>query len=207
MLSLPPELITIIATNISKITDKRQYTQTCNTYNNLTKPLILNQETTLKIEHFGYPKYNCVEKFTLEICNDSYFSKIPICYLNQYNNIIVKALTIYGQIELLEIALGYEHDLFKEIDDSGYGDPGGNNNSCVHAIISGNIDMLVFVRLHGCEWDEDIFDFAAKCNHLHMLKFLKKYGCEIGEYASSYAEENGNTEMMDWLTENNLIIM
>ncbi len=207
MNTLPPELITIIATYILKITDKRQFTQTCNTYNNLTKPIILNQETTLKIEHFGYPKYNCVEKFTLEICNDSYFSKIPICYLNQYNNIIVKALTIYGQIELLEIALGYEHDLFKEIDDSGYGDPGGNNNSCVHAIISGNIDMLVFVRLHGCEWDEDIFDFAAKCNHLHMLKFLKKYGCEIGEYASSYAEENGNTEMMDWLTENNLIIM
>jgi hypothetical protein len=55
MLYLPLELITIIVTYMSKITDKRQFTQTCKSYNTITKPIIQNQESTLIIKYFEYP--------------------------------------------------------------------------------------------------------------------------------------------------------
>ncbi len=207
--TLPLELINIIATFIQKITDKRQYTQTCNTYNNLIKLIIHEQELKLEIKHFTYPTDYCMEKFTLELCNDAYFNKIPTYYLNRNNGFIVDALTIYGQIELLEIAMGNGCGLLTQINNDDYDDDDDvheNNNSCVHAVISGNIDMLIFVRLHGCQWDSEIFELAAKCNHLHMLKFLKKYGCKMGKNTSLFVAKNGNIEMMKWLIENNYVI-
>jgi hypothetical protein len=207
MNNLPLELITIIINYISKITDKRQFTQTCKTYNNLTTPLIKSQELTIKIKHFKYPgNDNCVEKFTLELCNDSYFDKIPKYYLYPYNLYLVKALVIYNQLELLEIAISNGCYLYKYIDDVKYKYDDRNSNSCAHAVISGNIEMLIFVRLHGCEWDGKIFELAAQYNHLHILKFLVKYGCEISDSTtictSEYAAENGNIDMINWLIEN-----
>ncbi len=207
MQTLPLELIDIIITYISKITDKRQFAQTCKTHNNLIKPLIQNQESMLKIKYFEYPIDYCVEKFTLELCNDSYFNKISELYLNPQNDIIVKALTIYRQIELLELAMENGCELFKQIDDyDNYVDYLENNNSCAHAVISGNIEMLIFVRLHGCQWDSNIFLLAARCNHLHMLKFLEKYGCEEDDIATLFCAINGNIEMMNWLIENDFEI-
>ncbi len=202
--TLPPELINIIATFILKITDKRQFTQTCKSHNKIVKLMIQNQESTLKLKHFKYQNYDFMGKFTLELCNDSYFNKIPNCYLGPKNDIIVRALTIYGQIELLTQAINNGCELFKEIDDHFYySDDRYNDNSCSHAIISGNIDMLIFVRSHECKWNKETFELAAKCNHLHMLKSLKNLGCEISEYASIRAAENGNIEMMEWIIENN----
>ncbi len=205
--TLPPELITIIVTYIQKITDKRQFAQTCITYNNITKSIIHNQETTLKIKYFVYPINYCMEKFTLELCNDLYFNKIPTYYLSPQNKIIVRALTIYGQIELLEFAMKYGCNLYKEIDMDMY-EPidVDNNNSCSHAVIGGNIDMLIFVRSHGCEWNEDTLELAAKINQFNMLKFLKNNGCVINNSVSIRVAENGNVEIMNWLMENSCII-
>src|SRR4051812_48235518 len=113
MQSLPPELINIIANYTQKITDKRQFSKTCKLYNNITKPLIQLQESTIKFKHFEYPTKYCMEKFTLELCNDGYFDKIPDSYLIPYNLFIVKALTIYGQLELLKKAIENGCELFK----------------------------------------------------------------------------------------------
>ncbi len=168
MNTLPLELINIIVTYIPKITDKRQFTQTCKTYNNITKPIIKNQETILKVDHskirrqdvilkinrFEYPQICCMEKFTIELCNDSYFNKIPNYYLTPKNNIIVKALTIYGQIELLKRAINNGCELFKDLRDEGdYEYNNLDNNSCAHAVFSGEINVLKFVRSHGCQWN------------------------------------------------------
>ncbi len=205
--TLPPELINIIATYIQKITDKRQFTQTCITYNNITKPIIKNQETTIKIKYFEYPSNYCMEKFTLELCNDSYFNKIQNHYLSHQNEIIVRALTIYGQIELLELAMDNGCKLFKEIDEDMFEPIDIDNiNSCSHAVIGGNIDMLMFVRSHGCKWDENTLELAAKVNQFNMLKLIKQNGCEINDCVSLRVAENGNVEIMNWLIDNNCII-
>jgi hypothetical protein len=207
MLYLPLEIITIIVVYIPKITDKRQFTQTCKSYNTITKSIIQKQESTLIIKYFEFPNNYCVEKFTLELCNDLYFDKIPNYYLGPQNKIIVRVLTIYGQIELLKLAMEYGSDLFREIDEDMYDPIDENNiNSCSHAVIGGNIDMFVLVRSHGCKWNKDTLVLAAKVNQFRMLKFLNNNGCEMDDYISVYVAENGNTEIMEWLLESNCII-
>ncbi len=217
MNTLPPELMNIIVTYILKITDKRQFTQTCKTYNNITKSIIQNQETILKVDlskirrqdvilkinRFEYPQNYCMEKFTIELCNDSYFNKIPNYYLTPKNSIIVKALTIYGQIELLTRAMNNGCELFKELrDEDDYEYHSFDNNSCAHSVLSGEIDVLKFVRKHGCLWNNETSDFAAECGHLHILKFLVINGCEPGNLASLNAAEVGHLDIMKWLIEN-----
>ncbi len=197
MQTLPQEIIEQIVPYISKITDKRQFTQTCKKYNTITYQLIKNQEYTIKIKGFKYTTEKCVEKFTLELCYDSYFNMIPISYLTPKNNVIVKALTIYGQIELLKQALCNGCKLFVENSENKY-----NTNSCAHAVISGNIKMLKFVRLYGCKWNDETFNLAVRCNHLDIVKFLKNYGCEMNDYAGDFAATNGNIIMLKWLIEN-----
>ncbi len=209
MQTLPKEIIEHIVLYISKITDKRQFTQTCKICNTITKPIIQNQESKIKIKYFEYSEYSqqCFdEKFTLELCNDSYFNMIPQRYLNPNNDVIVKALTIYGQIELLKIAICNGCELFKEVrqqnDYSTESMEKYNNNSCAHAIISGSIKMLKFVRLHGCRWDNETFDLAIKYNNFDTVKFLKEYGCEMPIYVSEYVAINGNIIMLEWLIKN-----
>ncbi len=215
MNTLPSELINIIITHILKITDKRQFTQTCITYNNITKSLIQNQETTfkvnlskirrqdviLKINHLEYSQNYCMEKFTIELCNDSYFNKIPNCYLTPKNNIIVKALTIYGQIELLTCAMKNGCNLLKNLRDE-YDYFNFDDNSCAHAVLSGEIDVLKFVRSHGGLWNCETADFAAECGHLHILKFLVTNGCNPRMSASLNAAEVGHIDILHWLIEN-----
>ncbi len=210
MQSLPNEIIEQIVSYISKITDKRQFTQTCKICNTITKPIIHNQESTIEIKHFKYSKEYCPEKFTLELCNDSYFDKIEKYLPVKNNGVIVKALTIYGQIELLKKAIKYYgYSLFTEIKDADfiedeeyqYDDP-YHDNSCDHAIISGNIKMLKFVRLYGCKWNYRTFYFAVRCDNIEIVKFLDEHGCEIDLYITCYgAAHNGNIIMLEWLIE------
>ncbi len=199
MQTLPIEIIEQIVSYIPNITDKRQLTQTCKLCNAITYQIIQNQESKIKIKGFIYPTEKCVEKFTLELCNDAYFNMIPISYLTPKNNVIVKALTVYNQMELLKIALSNNCKLLVE---NRKKDEKYNDNSCLHAIISGNIEMLKFVRLHGCKWNGEIFDLAAKHNNFDIIKFLKEYGCEMGHWAGKFAAINGNIIMLEWLIAN-----
>jgi hypothetical protein len=201
MNNLPLEIIFVIVTYIQKITDKRQFTQTCNTYNNLTNPLIKTQELSIKFEYFIYPTNYCIEKFTLELCNDSYFDRITECYLCPDNKIIINVLTAYGQIDLLKIAMNNGCELFGNIR-YGYAYECVKNILCEHAVMSGKIDMLLFVKSHGCQWTSETSDFSALCDHLHILKFLKENKCVPSRIASFNAAINGNYEMMRWLLEN-----
>ncbi len=197
MQTLPIEIIGHIVLYISKITDKRQFTQTCKICNTITYPIIKNQKSKIRIKQFKKPIRSDIERFTLELCYDSYFNMIPNSYLNPKNNIIVKALTIYGQVELLKQAMDNGCKLFTEITEK-------NNNSCIHAIISGNINMLKFVRLHGCQCDAETLNIAAHHNEFDMVKFLYEEGCVISNCAGEYASCNGNIIILKWLIENGM---
>ncbi len=120
--SLPNELIIIIFNFIEKITDKRQFLKTCKLYNNLTKELIKNAENkfienyrrhgngVVNIYYNLYILYHqrniyCMEKFTLELCYDSYFDMIPKLYFNKNNRQLVTLLVRYGKLDLLKFAI------------------------------------------------------------------------------------------------------
>ena len=168
---VPLDIIIIIFSHIEKITDKRQFTRTCITYNNSTKKLIEIAESEIKIKtkikenskYLKYTKKYSVEKFTLELCNDSYFNLIPMSYLNPKNNIIIIASAIYGQEKLFKLAMknGCDIDITKK-----------KRNVCDFAAIGGNLNILKIARLNGCEWREKTFELAAQSNNFHIMSEL-----------------------------------
>ncbi len=84
MHTLPSELINIIGTNILKITDKRQFTQTSKAYNDLMKPIIKKQELKIKIKYSKYSINYSRKKFLFEIMNDNYINSNMTTYTSYY---------------------------------------------------------------------------------------------------------------------------
>jgi hypothetical protein len=197
MQSLPVELVNVIANYITKITDKRQFSMVCKLYNIIMKPKIKLQESTITIEHFIYSETYNMGKITLELCNDGYFYMIPDRYFCPHKNrILVKALTIYGQIELLNTALKKGCILNKH--SRGRMDK-LNDNTMAHAVISNKIEVLTWARLRGCEWNYETFELACKLGNLDMVKFMKYYGCAYGRHSYSWASFGGHKHVLEWL--------
>ncbi len=127
MNTLPNELILLIFDNILLITDKRKFLRTCIKYNDITKVSMCNFESNYKVKGFCKIDKYCVEKFTLEMCYESYFNMIPTSYINPKNEILIYASIFFDSIETLERA---------------------KNNNCnlenVHcyAVDLGNLDVL-----------------------------------------------------------------
>jgi hypothetical protein len=219
---MPTEMIINIAIFIQKITDMRQFTKTCSRINTIVKPMIVHNKFNIKchpdetnaliyeqldqfnqpVENFIYPSGYYMEKFTMELCNDGYFKWLPLTYLHPKNTIIVKALTIYGQLDLLKIAINNGCKLLKDLEyDYDSYDANGHllENSCHHAIISGNVKVLEFVISQGCKFTYETFDYAVECDNIDMVKFLKESGCVMINDGCEGAAVNGNIEMMKLL--------
>jgi hypothetical protein len=217
MQSLPDEIIVVICNYIQKITDKRKFIQTCKRVNNLTKMVIQIAELDLeaicnnpkismdlekrKFTQLSYTTEHSVEKFTLELCYDSYFNLIPKTYLKSNNLIIVRASAIYGQITLLKEAIKNGCKLCRQKDES-YSSI--LLNICNYAVISGNLNMVKYAILHGCSPDNRTCISAAEYGHLHILKFLEGYGYKYKNmFACDAAALHGNLKMLKWLINNN----
>ncbi len=160
---LSDEIILEIFYRISKITDKRQFLKTCKLYNNLTKVSMDNYSDNYNVPQFNYYKKNTIERFTIELCHDSYFNLIPKHYINDSNGVIVKCLSYYNNILLLEEAKINGCDLSPVIVFGAYGG---------HKII------IKWGYLNGCGHDAWACAYAAKGGHLNILELLlnKGYG-------------------------------
>ncbi len=159
---IPDDLIPLIFTYITKITDKRQFLRVCKRYNNLTKNIMCNFEKYNITNKFG--KYNvyCVEKFTLELCYDSYFNMIPISYIISNNKILIKTLVKFNNIELLQIAINNGHNM---------------DGICYYSAKYGNLDILKWARKNNCVWNACTCSNAAKYGHLEILKWALENQC------------------------------
>lgn len=194
---IPEDIMLIIFNYIPKITDKRQFIRTCAKYNNITKKLIEIAESNIIFKYPKFLKYTnkySVEKFTYELCNDSYFNLMPISYLNPKNDIIMTILTLDGQDKLLKLAMKNGCELNKS---------NGKFNTCDFAACSGNLTILKLARLNGVGWQEKTFEIAAEYNHFHIIKYLKKYNCPWNTEPCEWAANNGNLEILKWLRKNN----
>ncbi len=197
---LPNDVIPIIFGYIKKITDKRQFSKTCIIYNNITKNIIKNYEYNFPIRRIDYVEGYCIEKFTLELCYDSYFDMIPIKYLVPINSVILEVLAKFGQVELLKES---------------------ENNRCkIHMIVPlwaaefGHINIIKFV-METREKPETpisismIAKTAAQYGHLDVLKWLVTYIDEIpsdfGTFVATYAACGGYLDIIIWLKETGYI--
>ncbi len=221
MNDLPNELILLIFDNIKLITDKRQFLRTCNLYNNLTRQSFLQFEKEHKIGNkYGFlffQMYNyCVEKFTLELCSDKYFSMIPISYINSKNTILVEALATFNCKPLLEMAKysgckmdqvcyiaittdnlnifswGKKYDYFCK----------ASSYAFTHAATYGYIEVLEWGHSYGCNFNDDIWPMAALLGQLDVLKWAKKHNYYLNMYICSSAAKNGHLNVLKWARQN-----
>ncbi len=197
MEQLPTDITLIIFNYIRKITDKRAFTQTCIKFNKITKNIIKKIESIIKIKHFGYPNKYCVEKFTLELCNDSYFHLIPKSYLTYKNEIIVEALSIFGNLKLLE--------QYVKIYNNTHDEPFNKYWICKKASIGGHLDILEWAKINGATWDDRTYVNATINGHLHLLKYFIKYIPMNFRIIYIYAEENGHYHILEWIEKNKFI--
>ncbi len=191
MQSLPNEIIPIIFGFIQKITDKRMFIRTCKIYNNLTKILIkkveLNNLTRRKLSlYISYLKHNAytVERFTLELCFDSYLDLIPMSYINRNNVIIIDVAIIWNNIKLLEMAINngcelsyynrmliidYDRlDMIKLLGDKIKWD----KNTSARAISNGKLDIIIWAKQNNLELDiRRVHEIAIIYGQLNIVKW------------------------------------
>ena len=187
METLPNEIILLIFDLIPLITDKRQFLKTCQYYNKLTKQTFLHFEQNYEIKYLKRIRDYCMEKFTLELCHDKYFERIPTSYITRSNYIIIRALVMFDCIPLLEIAKKNNCSL---------------QFACKNAATYGNLEVLKWARKNGGVFDKFVCAFAAEKGHLEILKWARENGCEWDEITCSYAAQNGNLEILKWAREN-----
>ncbi len=204
---LPTEITLVIFEYINKITDKRQFLRTCKTYYKITKNMIQITETNFKVKHFDGKKYYGVEKFTLELCDDKYFDKIPLSYFNKGNKVIIPLLTIHGQLELIKF--GISKSCIFNYTYSGF------------AAAYGHLEILKWSQLNNYHIDVNGFSIiAARTGQLDILKWLvgnkNNVNTEVDDGTDtsllcseetepdicSEAASNGHIEILKWAKEN-----
>ncbi len=190
-MQLPNELIIIIFNYIDKITDKRQFLRTCNRYNDLLKGLINHAEKKFmlkyKLDKNCY--YYYIEKFTLELCHDSYFDMIPKSYFNENNRVLMELLVLYNKLELIKFAL--------------------NNGCVIHFLLYtiaaqyGHMDMVKL--FWGKNYtNEHMCNVAAYYGHLSILIWAMENGYEnkLNKNIRVNARLNGHLNVVNWAIQN-----
>ncbi len=201
---LPDELIIFIFNSMSKITDKRQFLRTCILYKNLTKISMYDFESEYKIPDFNKLNYS-VEKFTLELCHDGYFNLIPEHYININNVILIRCLSYYNNLPLLQLA--------KE-----KGCKISNASTCYYVPLcdhytkieewtcalvakNGHLSILKFLIDNDCKWNYNACAYAIENGHLDVLKYLYQNGCKMDKSLYNIALSKGYVEIIKWFEE------
>jgi hypothetical protein len=66
----------------------------------------------------------------------------------------------------------------------------------------GSIDVLRWLRSHGCVFSKSTCEAAAAGAHLPALQYLRDAGCDWAESACSAAAQHGHLTTLQWLHEN-----
>ncbi len=219
--NIPNDLIPFIFDNIKLITDKRQFLRTCKTIHTITKELMKRYENILSMKYFSEMNHHHIENFALELCHDKYFNLIPLTYLIPTNNFIIAILAIFGNLELLQIAINNgcklnDYDIYldgiaageKEIDKL-YEEIFNVKlhvlwtwDTCALASFGGNVNIIKFCLNNGCKLKWICPFMAAKNNQLDTLKWLKINNCEFNDCVVAIAGLNGHCVVLEWLIQN-----
>jgi hypothetical protein len=67
------------------------------------------------------------------------------------------------------------------------------------AVERGRLDILKWLKAEGCPWDSSVFSVAVDVGYLFILKWLKSEGCPFDPSVFSVAVEVGNLNILKWL--------
>src|SRR5260221_381167 len=65
----------------------------------------------------------------------------------------------------------------------------------------GYLNLIIWAREQGCEWDSGTCSYAAKGGHLEVLKWARENGCEWNSSTCSNAASGGHLEVLKWARE------
>jgi hypothetical protein len=72
--------------------------------------------------------------------------------------------------------------------------------TCWHAAQEGQIEVLVWLRKIGCDWDEEVCSRATEYGHLHVLQYAVANDCPWEpELCLRQAQSAGFGEIVDWI--------
>ncbi len=185
--TLPNEIILLVFENILLITDKRQFLKSCKKYNLITKHNFSQYEGHYVVKEFSKINDYCVEKFTLELCHDLYFDRMPSCYINPKNDVLIESLSYFNCIKLLDVAKSNNCHL---------------GNVSRWAALNGHLDVLEWASNNNCKFDAITCSNAAKNGHLECLKSLRSIDCEWSYLTCARAAGNGHLDVLQWAHEN-----
>ena len=72
------------------------------------------------------------------------------------------------------------------------------NKACNIAAENGWLDLLIWAKLNGYEWDSWTCSYAASNGHLEVIKWARQNGCEWDSAVCSCAAWNGHLEVLKW---------
>jgi hypothetical protein len=72
----------------------------------------------------------------------------------------------------------------------------------VNAAFEGYLDVLIYLRNNGCQWDQFTCAYAALMGHLELLMYLRKNKCKWNHWTCLYAARGGHFELLKWAREN-----
>ena len=78
----------------------------------------------------------------------------------------------------------------------------GCNRVCNTAAVKGWLDLLIWARQNGCEWNSMTCAYAAKEGHLAILKWARENGCDWDSRTCAYAAQKGHLEVLKWARQN-----
>ena len=70
--------------------------------------------------------------------------------------------------------------------------------TCTNAACNGRLEVLLWVRAHGCPWDEHTCAWAAENGHLEVLQWARAHGCPWDKWTCAYAAKNGHLGVLQW---------
>ena len=70
--------------------------------------------------------------------------------------------------------------------------------SCAESARAGQLEVLKYLRRHGCPWDEGTCRNAAKGGHLDVLKWAHENRCPWDPFTCSDAAEGGHLDVLKW---------
>ena len=73
---------------------------------------------------------------------------------------------------------------------------------CTRMARNGDLELLQFLRVSGCPWDEWTCSVAAHNGHLECLKYAHENGCPWDEMTCAYNAHNGQLECLKYVHEN-----
>lgn len=77
-----------------------------------------------------------------------------------------------------------------------------NTDFLLDCVGEGYLDVLVWLRANGCEWNMGAYARAARKGHVHILKYLKQQKLKWDWSIGYEATIEGHLEVLMWLKEN-----